>query len=52
MKKSASGGLRTFTLNSREFYEAVRTPGERPWIPNGSLLREPRVCGLRVVVEK
>ena len=34
--------IRTFTLNSREFYEAVCEPRERPWIPNGALPREPR----------
>jgi hypothetical protein len=33
---------RSFSLNSQEFYEAVRPAGERPWIPNGSLPREPR----------
>lgn len=42
---------RTFTLNSQEFYEAVRTPRERPWIPNGALPREPRVWDLPVIVE-
>jgi len=35
-------GMRTFGLNSPEFYEAVCDPGERPWIPNGALPREPR----------
>jgi hypothetical protein len=34
--------IRTFGLNSREFYEAVCEPRERPWIPNGALPREPR----------
>ena len=34
--------IRTFTLNSREFHEAVCEPRERPWIPNGALPREPR----------
>ncbi|MFL6726743.1 MAG: hypothetical protein ACJ8FS_09555 [Sphingomicrobium sp.] len=34
--------LRTFSLNSREFHEAVREPSERPWIPNGSLPAAPR----------
>ena len=34
--------MRTFELNSRDFYEAVAEPRERPWIPNGSLPREPR----------
>jgi hypothetical protein len=33
--------IRTFGLNSREFYEAVCEPRERPWIPNGALPREP-----------
>jgi hypothetical protein len=34
--------MRTFSMNSREFYEAVCEPRERPWIPNGALPREPR----------
>jgi hypothetical protein len=34
--------IRTFGLNSREFYEAVCEPRERPWIPNGALPREPQ----------
>jgi len=33
---------RTFSLKSREFYEAACEPRERPWIPNGALTREPR----------
>jgi len=43
--------IRTFTLNSREFYEAVCEPRERPWIPNGALPREPRSRDLPVIVE-
>lgn len=43
--------MRTFALNSREFYEAVCEPRERPWIPNGALPREPRVREREVVVE-
>lgn len=42
---------RTFTLNSREFYEAVCEPRDRPWIPNGSLGREPRERERAVIVE-
>jgi hypothetical protein len=38
----AAPSLRTFSLNSREFYEAVREPIEPPWIMAGSLPREPR----------
>lgn len=38
----AAPNQRTFSLNSREFYEAVCEPRERPWIVNGSLAREPR----------
>lgn len=30
-------GIRTFSLNSPEFYEAVCEPRARPWIPNGAL---------------
>ena len=43
---------RTFTLNSREFYEAVRAPEDRPWIPNGALPREPRIRDRAVVFER
>ena len=43
--------MRTFTLNSPEFYEAVTDPRERPWIPNGALPREPRVRDQQVIVE-
>lgn len=35
-------GIRSFPMNSPEFYEATADPEERPWIPNGSLPREPR----------
>jgi hypothetical protein len=34
--------MRTFGLNSPEFYEAMCRPEERPWIPNGALAREPK----------
>ncbi|GAA4711495.1 hypothetical protein H9L13_02510 [Sphingomonas lutea] len=44
--------MRTFSLNSQAFYEAVREPRERPWIPNGALPREPKVWGPRVIVEQ
>ena len=44
--------IRTFTLNSPEFYEAVCTPRERPWIPNGALPREPRLREREVIVER
>jgi hypothetical protein len=37
--------MRSFGLNSREFYEAVREPLEPPWIMAGSLPREPRGTG-------
>jgi hypothetical protein len=43
--------MRTFSLNSREFHEAVSPPEERPWIPNGALPREPMVRDLEVIVE-
>jgi hypothetical protein len=42
--------MRTFSLNSREFYEAVCEPRERPWIPNGALQREPRAREREVIV--
>jgi len=41
--------LRSFSLNSRDFYEAVTEPRERPWIPNGALPREPRARNLPVI---
>jgi hypothetical protein len=41
---------RTFSLNSQEFYDAVCTPADRPWIPGGALRREPRVWA-KVIVE-
>ncbi len=34
--------MRTFGLNSSEFYEAVSAPEERPCMRNGGLPREPR----------
>ena len=43
--------MRRFGLNSREFYEAVTEPCERPWIPNGALPREPMGRNLEVIVE-
>jgi hypothetical protein len=33
--------MRSFSLNSPEFYEAVCPREERPWIANGALPREP-----------
>jgi hypothetical protein len=43
--------MRTFTLNSREFYEAVCEPRERPWIPNGSLSGDPPSRPLDTIIE-
>jgi hypothetical protein len=43
--------MRTFGLNSPEFYGAVTEPRERPWIPNGALPREPRGREGEVIVE-
>ena len=50
-KEPTAPNMRTFTLNSPEFYEAVCTPRQRPWIPNGALPREPRMWDLPVIVE-
>ena len=44
--------MRSFSLNSREFYDAVCAPRERPWIPNGALPPEPRARDLEVIVER
>ena len=43
--------IRSFGLNSREFYEAVRRPGTRAWIPNGALPRDPVARDPEVIVE-
>ena len=43
--------MRTFGLNSREFYEAGREPDSESWIRNGSLPREPRGREMPVIVE-
>jgi hypothetical protein len=42
--------MRTFALNSREFYEAV-TPPKDPWAWGPQLPREPRLREREVVVE-
>ena len=44
--------LRTFSLNSPEFHEAVRRPRERAWIPNGALPPDPPLRSLEVIVER
>ena len=44
--------MRTFSLNSREFHEAVCRPRERAWIPNGALPRDPRPMEQEVIVER
>lgn len=49
---TAPGTVRSFSLNSEEFYEAVREPRERPWIPNGALGREPRAPTPTVIVDR
>jgi hypothetical protein len=36
--KPTAPNMRSFGLNSREFYEAVCCPSERSWIPNGARL--------------
>jgi hypothetical protein len=43
--------IRSFSLNSREFYEAVCEPRERPWIPNGALPRDPPPRDLPVFID-
>ena len=44
--------IRSFSLNSREFNEAVSAPEERPWMPNGALPREPRARDMEVIVDR
>lgn len=41
---------RTFTLNSKEFYEAV-TPPPDPWRGGPGLPREPRARDQQVIIE-
>ena len=48
---SAPGTMRSFSLNSQEFYEAMCEPSYRPWIPNGALGRQPRTPTPTVIVE-
>ena len=45
-------GMRSFTLDSAEAYAALCAPEDEPWIPNGSLPREPQARNLPVVVER
>jgi hypothetical protein len=47
----AAPNQRSFTLNSREFHQAVSGPGDRPWIPNGALPRDPRSWSPPVMTE-
>lgn len=49
--KPTAPNMRTFTLNSKEFYEAV-TPPPEPHMWGPGLPSEPRVWGPRVVVEQ
>ena len=42
--------MRTFSLNSREFHEAVCPPPD-PWVWAGGLHREPRVRDREVIDE-
>ena len=46
------GSIRSFSLNSPEFYAAACTPRSRPWIPNGSLGSEPRLRDPEVIIER
>ena len=46
------GSIRSFSLNSPEFYAAVCAPRGRPWIPNGSLGSEPRLRDPEVIIER
>jgi hypothetical protein len=50
-KQPTAPHMRSFSLNSDEAYEALCTPRERPWIPNGALPREPRMWERPVIVE-
>jgi len=50
MDEPAAPNQRSFSLNSREFYEAVTEPPD-PWVWAGGLPREPKVREQEVVVE-
>ena len=50
-EKPSPPKLRTFGLNSPEFYECVRAPGTDAWIPNGSLRKEPRSLDRKLMIE-
>jgi hypothetical protein len=43
--------MTSFKLNSREAYDIVCPPPDRPWIANGALPREPRPRDPAVIVE-
>ena len=43
--------MRSFSLNSPEFHEAVCAPRERAWIANGALPRDRPLRNLDVIVE-
>jgi hypothetical protein len=49
-KAAGAPNQRSFTLNSREFHQAVARRTEA-WIANGALPREPRPRDLEVIVE-
>lgn len=49
-RQQSSPKLRTFGLNSKEFYEAV-TPPPDPWRWGPGLPREPRLREREVIVE-
>ena len=49
--KPEAPGVRSFSLDSAEAYEALCPERDEPWIRNGSLPREPRGRDLPVIIE-
>jgi hypothetical protein len=43
--------IRSFSLDSDEAYAALCRRRDRPWIPNGSLPREPRAWEREAIIE-
>jgi hypothetical protein len=52
IEKPAAPGIRSFSLDSDEAYEALCPRVAEPWIRNGSLPRTPRMWGQKVIVER
>ena len=49
-KQPSAPNMRSFSLNSRDFYQAVTAPPD-PWVWAGGLPREPKAREREVIVE-